>query len=246
MPKRSRARGLALTWMLFALLSFPVAGWCQDEDEPESETETEADTAARHEREDAAEDAETAAAWEETYRGLYLQGQGSYGILATANDAEDAAEDVANLGEPTNTTTDDAWGAGGRLGWRVMKYLAIEGQFEIFGKYEFDHDSAVGEEQTNLRFLTGTLNLKGYLPINRFQPYVLVGGGYANAKIDPPNNKSDNRHGGAARFGVGADLYGNERVGVFTEAAYVLPFYDLADFDQVSIGFGLILRFYGD
>ena len=47
-------------------------------------------------------------------------------------------------------------------------------------------------------------------------------------------------------FGVGADLYGNERVGVFTEAAYVLPFGDVDDFDQVSIGFGIILRFYGD
>jgi hypothetical protein len=234
--------------MLFALLSFPVAGWCQDDDEEtDTQTETEADTAARHEREEEAGEEETAAAWEETHRGFYIQGQGSYGILATEHDAEQEAEDVANLAEPVSSTTDDAWGAGGRLGWRLNKNLAIEGQVEIFGKYEIDHDSAAGgEEQTDLRFLTGTLNVKGYLPMNRFQPYLLIGGGYANAKLDPPNGASDNRHGGAARFGVGADLYGNERVGVFTEAAYVLPFGDVDDFDQVSIGFGLILRFYGD
>ena len=244
MRMRSRARWLALTGMLFALLAWPVAGWCQDEKEQQPETEEEIE--ARHEREDQAEEDEDTAAWEQTYRGFYVSGQGSYALLTTKSDAEDEAEDVANITPPVDSSTDGSWGAGGRLGWRVMKYLAIEGQFELISNFEIDHDSAAGEEQTDLRFLTGTLNAKAYLPMDRVQPYLLLGGGYANAKIDPPNGASDNRHGGAARFGAGVDLYGNENVGVFTEAAYVLPFGDVEDFDNVSIGFGLILRFYGE
>jgi opacity protein-like surface antigen len=230
--------------MLFALLSWPVAGWCQEKQQPETEDET----AARHEREDEAEEAEDTARWEETWRGLYLQGQGNAGILTNRTDAAHEVEDAAGFNGPVNTTTDAAWGAGGRLGWRFMKHLAIESQVEIFGNFEFDHDTdSAGEEQSDLRFLTATLNAKGYLPMGRFQPYALIGGGYANAKIDPPNSNSDYRHGGAARFGVGVDLYGTENVAVFSEASYVQPFADdLEDFGHVSFSFGLILRFYGD
>jgi opacity protein-like surface antigen len=245
MRKQSRARWLALTWMLFALLAWPVTGWCQEEEEEHPETEEE--TAERHEREDAAEEAEDTAAWEQTHRGFYVQGGGNYSILTTEGDAAREIEDAAGFTPPVHTTSDDSWGAGGRLGWRVMKHLAIEGQFEIKTNFEFDHDTAAaGEEQTDFRYLSGILNAKGYFPIGRFQPYGLIGGGYANAKIDPPNSTSDHRHAGEMRFGGGFDLYGNENVGVYTEAAYVLPFGDLSDFDHVAIGFGLILRFYGE
>ena len=243
MRMRSRMRGLAAGWISLALLALPVTGWCQDEQEPETEEET----AARHEREDEAEEAEDAAAWEQSWRGLYVQGGGDYALLTTRNDAEEEVEDAGGFVGPVATTTDGSWGAGGRLGWRLMKHFAIEGQVEIQGNFEFDHDTeAAGEEQSDLRFLTGTLNAKGYLPMGRFQPYALIGGGYANAKINPPNSNSEHRHGGAARFGAGVDLYGNEHVAVYSEAAYVLPFGDLEDFDNVSLGFGLILRFYGE
>lgn len=242
MPKRSRARWLALVWMLFALLSWPVAGWCQDEEQPETEEET----AARHEREDEAEKEEAVAAWEQTWRGLYLQAQGNVGVLTSENDAEDEVQDASGLTPPVHTTSDAAWGAGGRLGWRVMKHLAIEGQAEIMGDFEFDHDLPSGEEKSHVRFLTATVNAKGYLPFGRFQPYGVLGGGYANAKVNPAHGNSDYRHGGALRVGAGLDLYGNENVGVFTEAAYVRPFGDLEDFDHVAIGFGFFLRFYGN
>jgi hypothetical protein len=244
MSKRSRlVRWQALLGVL-AALALPVAGWCQEDDDAAADEESAAEEAADEEEAEEAED-DDSDVWEQTYRGFYIQGQGSYAILTTENDAESEVESIAGI-SGANTTSDDSWGYGGRIGWRVMPFLALEGQVEIQNRFEFDHDTPGGEVQSDLRFLTATLNAKGYLPMERFQPYVLVGGGYANANVDPPATSDDNSHGGAARFGGGVDLYGTENVGVFTEVAYVLPFGDLDDYDHVSIGFGLVIRFYGE
>ena len=92
-----------------------------------------------------------------------------------------------------------------------------------------------------------TTDLKGFLLTGRLQPFALVGIGTTIGEV------RDSFGAGleieeadfVARFGGGLDFYLTESLALTLDASYVLPTGDLADFDYVSLGWGLQYRFGG-
>jgi opacity protein-like surface antigen len=230
-----RSRWRALAWLvLAATLTLPsLATAAKKEKEPPPKREK-------------AEGEEEEVTWDQTYQGIYLVGTGSYAVVTQPSDIEHSAEHAGDLPNDTKSHTDDSWGYGGRLGYRLMERVAVEGQFDMLNDIQVSHHVPNGKDsESTARFLTATANVKGFLLTQRFQPYVLLGAGYGYSQVDPPHATSDRSHGFAARFGVGADLYANEDVALTTELSYVLPTGDISDYQSLTFGFGLMLRFYG-
>jgi opacity protein-like surface antigen len=77
------------------------------------------------------------------------------------------------------------------------------------------------------------------------QPYLLAGAGYmwADTKggVAPLGHVNDN--GPSGRFGAGVDIFLTEHVFVTVDGAYLRPWNDASEFDQVLVGGALQYRF---
>jgi opacity protein-like surface antigen len=141
----------------------------------------------------------------------------------------------------------NAWG-----GYRFLSYLAAELQIEYVNGFDdqaeiwirdifpspllLDRSDAEGEA------VTFTGNLKAYLPLGRFQPFVLAGVGLGYVEFDLGRRKSSDTDF-AARFGGGIDFYVTEALALQISSSYVLQTGDLNGFDYVSLIAGLQYRF---
>lgn len=131
-----------------------------------------------------------------------------------------------------SSIVDNGVGASGRLGYRFNGSFAAEMQYEYSG----DFSDIGGDFAEHLV----TLNGKIYLPLDRFQPYALLGMGLAVGAFDPGSNEESF----VGRVGGGVDMYFNERFGLLAEAVYNIPTDNpLDDAKYVSIGWGLFYRF---
>lgn len=241
MSQRTRTRWLAVWLALATALAVPLGGWAAEDEESQGEEEA----AAEDEGEEAEEEDEGAPDWEVTHRGLYLIGQGGYAFVLQPSDLEDEAADAAQISD-VDSHVDDSWAYGGRIGYRLMERVAIEGQFELLHEIAIHQNVPSGNARSDATFLTATGNVKGYLLTQRFQPYLLGGVGYGHSEIDPPGSGTSDRDNGlVARFGVGTDFYVTDSLGLMTELAYVLPTGGVSDFDNLVIGFGFVLRIEG-
>ena len=117
MSLRTRTRWLAALLGIGVALALPVGASAQDEGEP-SEQAAEDEAEAEDEEEE-----EGAADWEATHGGLYLSGNATYAFLTQKSDIESAAEHAADL-SGLSSRTDDTWGYGVRLGYRLNERLA--------------------------------------------------------------------------------------------------------------------------
>jgi opacity protein-like surface antigen len=257
MSQRTRMRELAV-WLALALaLWLPLAAAAAEsdddaDDEQSDVRESDEGPASKSDAKAAKEEEEetSAADWTITHRGLYLIGQGSYNVMTADSDLEDKALDASEFnGGGFNSHVDDSWGYGGRVGYRIFDWLAAEAQVEVLNSIDIVmHDQFNNSnDQAKATFFTAMGNAKGYLMTERFQPYVLGGAGYGYAVLDPPGDHSKDRSGGfVAQFGVGADFYVTDNLGLMAEVAYVWPTGGVSDYDNVMISFGAMLRFYGE
>ena len=149
--------------------------------------------------------------------GFYLGGGATY--------ATDLYEDEVQDQVGFNVDIDDSWGANARVGARFWRIVALELQYEWLDSYDIKIPNAGGRAKIDTQ--TATLNLKLYLPIKRFQPYVLGGVGYQRFELDgnffngTVQFKQD-EYELAGRVGLGFDLYITKHLVFFAEASAVL------------------------
>ncbi len=213
-----RARWLALG---AALLVLPAAAArAQDEEEPEAPDETRDEPAA-------------AGALDLDRDGWYAAVGGVYAI--------------ENWDNPGGSAVHNDWGVNGRLGYRFLRYWALE--FEYERVLQFRVDAGPGRADLRADANVYTLNGKAFLPVGRVHPYAIVGFGLHQTDIDDAGTRLGSLGGGesgtfAARLGGGFELYLTEHLVWLTEATYVLPWFrDNNDLQYASLGFGVQWRF---
>ena len=151
--------------------------------------------------------------------GFYVGG----GISYATDLYEDEIEDALNTG--FGVDIEDTFGVNTRVGGRFFRFVALELQYEWLDSYDINIDNAGGRSRVDAQTFTG--NLKLYLPIQRFQPYVLAGIGFQRYEID--NNyfngtvrTQDDDIDLAGRVGLGFDAYLTENVVFYAEGSAVL------------------------
>jgi opacity protein-like surface antigen len=253
MSQRTRMRWFAVWLALSVALSLPLSGAADEElaqNQKSGSTGPKAGKAKAAKNPEPLEEEEQEEAegvWDLTHRGLYLIGHATYAIPTQPGDIADDARHAAGFAElPINSHVDDSWGFGVRLGYRLIDRFALEGQFEFLNDINVEQHLQTDNSNNHsvARFLTATANAKAFLLTGRIQPYALAGAGYGYSDIDPTgDNHHDRSDGFVSRFGLGADLYANESVGVMSEVSYVLPTGGVSSFDNLAIEFGILLHF---
>lgn len=139
---------------------------------------------------------------------------------------------------------DDGAYVNARVGYRFLDFLAIEG----IGEYEPHFNGTSGKYlSADVSIWSGWLNGKVY-PAARwtgfFQPYLSSGIGYMWADTSGGvTNNNINDNGFSGRFGLGADFFLTEHVFFTIDSAYLLPWGNPDEFDQVLVGGALQYRF---
>jgi opacity protein-like surface antigen len=121
------------------------------------------------------------------------------------------------------------------LGYRATPNMAVEAEIEYLNGFEPDG------EPVDVDALTATANLKAYLPMDRFQPFALVGMGMTTYWF---NSFSESAF--SMRFGGGADYYLTENISMGVKIDYVLTTGDLEELiggDYVGFAFGAQYHF---
>ncbi|MBW2716671.1 MAG: porin family protein [Deltaproteobacteria bacterium] len=153
---------------------------------------------------------------------------------------------------------DMAFGVNGWGGYRLHRFLAVELQVEYLNGFDTRREfqsflpgfgNNVAKSDMEAVIFTG--NLKAYLPLGRFQPFVLAGMGLGYFKLDstvsisafPTFRSSDSDTDLAVRLGGGFDFYLLETLALQLSSSYVLPTGDFDGFDYVSLIAGLQYRF---
>jgi opacity protein-like surface antigen len=152
---------------------------------------------------------------------------------------------------------DMAFGVNGWGGYRLLPFLAVELQVEYVNGFDTRMEfqsfipgfgSNVVKSEMEAVIFTG--NLKAYLPLGRFQPFVLAGMGLGYVKRDSTVSidaltfrSSDSDTDLVVRLGGGFDFYVLEALALQLSSSYVLPTGDFDGFDYVSLIAGLQYRF---
>lgn len=136
------------------------------------------------------------------------------------------------------------FGLDARLGYRIARHVAVEGQYQYVPGYDLDTSlfGTIATLDTN----TFTVNGKVFaLPDTTFQPYGIGGIGFlhVNGDTDIPGASVDSQTAFAGRVGVGADYYLRPKVVLNLEFSAVLPAGDLSDLRLLPLVFGVQARF---
>jgi opacity protein-like surface antigen len=130
--------------------------------------------------------------------GVYVGVGGTYGF----NLLESAFDDV--LG--SDVEVDDTWGFNARLGYRALRWLAVEVEYEYLDNFEVSVDDF---RLADLKAQTISGNLRFIVPIRRFQPYLCLGAGATLFSLDDnavPGLDVDHSSF-SGRLGLGFDVY---------------------------------------
>jgi Outer membrane protein beta-barrel domain len=127
---------------------------------------------------------------------------------------------------------DTAVGVGGRLGFRMSPNLAVEGLVEWTG----DFADVPGVDLTTTLL---AMNGRYYVMTDQWQPYLALGLGWGFADT----NFTSSEDGFVARFGGGLDFYMSETWGLTGEFAYNVSTGDLEEFNYMTLGWGVFMRF---
>jgi opacity protein-like surface antigen len=182
--------------------------------------------------------------------GLYLSGLAAYAFPMEKGDLEDEANalyDLSGFGPGTRTDVDDSLGLSAHAGYRLHPRFAVEAQFDWLSNIQLDSDLGTGgRAKSDITLYSLTANAKTYLLTGRFQPWLAAGAGWGQSRLDPTGAATNERDDGfVMRMGGGIDVYGNPDVALTIDTHYVLATGGMEDLDYVSIGAGLMLRFYG-
>ena len=120
--------------------------------------------------------------------GPYLSAGGMYAF-------ENFDGDATAHGDP-----DDSWGYYLQGGYRFNEWFAIDADWEHFLAFD---DPSIGSDHTSIWSIGADAKFYPFHGI--VQPYVLVGGAYAN--VDASTSQGDSGSGAAFRFGGGRDRW---------------------------------------
>ena len=120
-------------------------------------------------------------------------------------------------------------------GYRMSKWLALEGQYSWLGNTDV---SFLGSTSTAKRW-DATANLRASLS-GRFQPYAVIGVGYSSFES---STFGTTRGGFASRWGGGLDAYITNHLALYIDATYMWLTGDVENLNYVTLGAGAMLRF---
>jgi len=146
-----------------------------------------------------------------------------------------------NFSNTDGIDVDNSFGINLRAGYQLMKYLAIEANYDWYNGFDLKWS---GYDLGSIMVQTAMIDLKGMYPINDFVPYVRLGGGWMWAKFDGKNgygNSSDNDF--AWDFGAGIDYYINKNISIGPNIKYVIGTGNLDNIKYTAVGFGLEYHF---
>lgn len=104
-----------------------------------------------------------------------------------------------------NISVNDSWGVNARAGYRMLSWLALEGEYEWVNRM---HARLGGVEIASLGLQSATANLRFIGPFGRFQPYLLLGAGVVWNSVDSPGSQLHvDANAFAGRVGLGLDIY---------------------------------------
>jgi opacity protein-like surface antigen len=174
--------------------------------------------------------------------GFYVGGGATYGFNLFDSAFDDLFSDVQ---------VGDTWGFYNRLGYRPLRWLAVEAE------YEYLHDFGVraeGVHLADLRAQTITANVRFIGPW-RFQPYFLLGAGASLFSLNDngvPGLEVDHSSF-AGRIGIGLDTYVTQNLVIAVGADTVLTTAQVKDpvfsgdssstLSYVAVHMGIDLRF---
>ena len=117
---------------------------------------------------------------------------------------------------------DDAWGLNAFAGYRFMRYIALEGNFNWYDDFES------GSTNADVEIWTLMLDLKAMYPVynDRLVPYLRIGGGYMDSKASAGSLDASNEDF-AFNFGGGLDYYVTDQVSIGLDGKYVVGTGDL-------------------
>jgi opacity protein-like surface antigen len=167
-------------------------------------------------------------------RGVYVGGEA---IVAVEMQYEGEFREATGI----DGRVDAAFGANGRIGYRLHPRIAVEAEFEWINGFDVKVEDDVKAADGEAWFASG--NVKGYLLTDRrYQPFALIGLGYYRAESELSTaSLSDGDL--AFRVGLGFDACISEHVAFAFDIQYVRPSGNLKDLDYISIGVGLQYRF---
>lgn len=168
---------------------------------------------------------------------------GFYGAVSLAAGTSTGLADFLEPSLPAGEKgrTDAAIGVNARVGMRVLRYLAVEGQVEYLPG--FDVKISNDEKVLDGDLLVGAVNTKGYFlawhETGRFEPFLSVGFGFMQNWAGDLGEATSF----AARAGGGFDGYFTEHLACTVEVQYVIPTDANTEWDYVSLTAGLMYKF---
>ena len=162
-------------------------------------------------------------------QGFFLGGGASY---AWENFDTDELDDMG-----PDVDIDDAVGFNLFAGYRLMRYLALEGNYNWYDDFRVN----VNGFHFDVSIWTLMLDLKAMYPVynDRFVPYIRLGGGYMSADTDTNGIDFDDQDF-AWNLGGGTDFYVTDHVSLGLDGKYVWGTGDLDDLDYFvgTVGVG--------
>lgn len=137
---------------------------------------------------------------------------------------------------------DDAWGFNVFAGYKFMKYLALEANYNYYDDFEVDLDARVFgnsvSADADIEIWTVTADLLLMYPVfdDRLVPYLRFGGGYMDAEIDAGGD-DDDENDLVMNLGGGIDYFLNEIVSLGLDGKYV---WGRGDLDELEYFVGTV------
>jgi opacity protein-like surface antigen len=181
-------------------------------------------------------------------KGWFVNLAGTYAIEKFESSLGDELSGA--VGTPLNVETDDSLDVNGGGGYRCHRYLSTELEVEWIDGFDTDFSGTDVLGSADPDPMTVTTNFKGYLPLGRFQPYALAGGGIMFTRVSAsamttagPTEWEEKVRAFAFRFGGGIDFYATEHIVLNIGAEKVIPVSADLDLDYISVGWGIQYRF---
>lgn len=143
---------------------------------------------------------------------------------------------------------EDTYGADGRIGYRLNRFVALEAQAQYFGNQDLTArvpGSSGSNKIGHIEAVDATANFKLYPLEGRFQPYIV--GGFGLMWMNQRNKLVGARNGDntevAGRGGLGLDVYLDENFAVNVEGSYLQPASTLQHYPLAAISTGIQYHF---
>ena len=122
-----------------------------------------------------------------------------------------------------------------RGGYRGSPYLAVELLGEVVTQFE-----GTDALDNDVHGFAVTLNVKGLLPLGRFEPFAMIGMGLLDIDADRHRDRRDDF---AFRSAVGLDFHITRHWAAYAEAMYLLPAGEVSKYKFGTLGAGIVYRF---